>query len=523
MKKEQQALLKHGLFFLGFFLFSFLWGRFFFLSTFENPYDLLSSSDQALFEYFGKAWIIGGKLPYVNYFDHKGPFIFLWYGIGYLFGGRNGVFLLSVLWTSASCFLAYLCLKEHKTEEKWYEIFSVLLSLFIPFLYRTIIITCGITVGWVSEPFLFACLLILLKQRNEVPDKRRRALQNFLYGVCCMIPILSRATDSVFVFLAWTLVRLFQLPGKRNKKEIFQEMGQAVLGGLLPFIIFATYFAANGALFEFMDATFFANLRYLGGSSVSKTDLITKNVIFLRNTFMFPCLYGGILLDLFCVRIKAIGRENLTKREIKKNLPYFLALLCQMIVFVNSFGYDHYITPILVTFPFFFVIASEGISIKKNKFIKTVLLIFPLVFGLYALYFFSGEEVTERLERQSLLKGKISIERTLAREIAESGEDYVCFDVTSSDLLLMLLDENARFQESRFVTFQTWYARTGAITKEDLVSDMEEARPPKIYFVYSEWVNLTEIFVNYEQSDFLSFGFDEKPDFGIYVFERKQE
>ena len=41
--------------------------------------------DSAVFQVVGKAWT-NGKIPYIQAFDHKGPFIFFVEALGYLIG-----------------------------------------------------------------------------------------------------------------------------------------------------------------------------------------------------------------------------------------------------------------------------------------------------------------------------------------------------------------------------------------------------------------------------------------------------
>ena len=56
-----------------------LWVLFLFLMLFSiatNPFANTSSGDSAIFSYVGLRWC-EGFVPYRDYFDHKGPMIFL--------------------------------------------------------------------------------------------------------------------------------------------------------------------------------------------------------------------------------------------------------------------------------------------------------------------------------------------------------------------------------------------------------------------------------------------------------------
>ena len=58
--------------------------------------------DSAVFQVVGKAWT-NGKIPYIQAFDHKGPFIFFVEALGYLIG-NYGVLLMQWLFMSANFF-----------------------------------------------------------------------------------------------------------------------------------------------------------------------------------------------------------------------------------------------------------------------------------------------------------------------------------------------------------------------------------------------------------------------------------
>lgn len=94
-----------------------LWGLFALLSvgyvyafSFSTSwlYPYYFGGDSAQFLTMGKAWYLD-KLPYVDMFDHKGPFIFWINMIGYLIAGgeKYGVAVLQMLFLFFTIFAFY--------------------------------------------------------------------------------------------------------------------------------------------------------------------------------------------------------------------------------------------------------------------------------------------------------------------------------------------------------------------------------------------------------------------------------
>lgn len=73
-----------------------------FFNTKNSPFYLFNDwCDPNIYFSIGKG-VFNGKIPYKDLFDHKGPLIFLIYGIGYLISNMtlSGIFLIQVcLWT----------------------------------------------------------------------------------------------------------------------------------------------------------------------------------------------------------------------------------------------------------------------------------------------------------------------------------------------------------------------------------------------------------------------------------------
>lgn len=63
-------------------------------------YSISWGHDSAVFQIIGKGWL-DGYIPYRDLFDHKGPLLFLINAVGYMVGGKNGLFVLQCCFMTA--------------------------------------------------------------------------------------------------------------------------------------------------------------------------------------------------------------------------------------------------------------------------------------------------------------------------------------------------------------------------------------------------------------------------------------
>ena len=168
-----------------------------FFSVSTSPLTAEYGWDSAMFQTIGKYWA-EGYVPYVSLFDHKGPIIFFINAVGYAIAGRTGVFILQVLFLTASEYVAYLLLSR-----RFGGFASCLAALVMP-----VILAASWTEGNFTEeyilPLLMASYYLMYKWcggigRGEYEHSPRAA---FVYGLTFAFALLTRVTNALGVFFS---------------------------------------------------------------------------------------------------------------------------------------------------------------------------------------------------------------------------------------------------------------------------------------------------------------------------------
>jgi len=77
--------------------------------------------------------VLEGKTLYVDFYDHKGPFLFFWNAFELLFGGKNGLFLWDTLSLTSVFYAVFLLAKEFGYRGwqlfSWERFFSLAIAL----------------------------------------------------------------------------------------------------------------------------------------------------------------------------------------------------------------------------------------------------------------------------------------------------------------------------------------------------------------------------------------------------------
>ena len=256
--------------------------------------------DQLIFEIIGKAWS-QGMPAYTYYLDHKGPFVFLFFCLGYLVDGtRHGLMIFYVIWLTISMVLLFLVFQNSWSEKQSFlkQLFNCELSVLVVIMNHILGLSQGIIVCQIVLPYILLCYLLMrhwFDRDNFLSGMRL----HILYGVFCSIIVLSRASDAIGVILLYVCYWFYHLIKKHQVWKTIQKALFTILGGLIPFILCLIYFGCYGVVDEFMDCTFWANFRYIPPTSCNDIFGINYYIILLFITgisvlMFFPDrLYGG--------------------------------------------------------------------------------------------------------------------------------------------------------------------------------------------------------------------------------------
>ena len=158
--------------------------------------------DSAFFRLVGQG-MVQGKLPYRDYFDMKGPYLFWMEYLGAVIApGRLGIFLVQWLCLSVSLYFVAKCF-DLATEDGA-PLWAVLLLLLPMGYVMSYTMTGGNLTEELSLPFLMPCLYLFLKYLNgtRLPSPENQdhsAKAGFFYGAVFGVMALIRVTNAALI------------------------------------------------------------------------------------------------------------------------------------------------------------------------------------------------------------------------------------------------------------------------------------------------------------------------------------
>ncbi len=205
--------------------------------------------DSAFFQLVGKG-MTKGYLPYRNFFDMKGPWLFFVQYVGACIG-KYGIFLLQCI----GLFMTLeICLKCEQIFLLQSSAKSMILRLLPLGMIMAITIEGGnLTEEW-SLPLLFLCFYLAL-QYIMGEKKEHKILWGLIYGIAFGIISLIRITNTVLICAIVATVSISLITQRMWLNLIKNAI--AFLGGvIISFSIPVLYFSGNGMLGEMFYDTF---------------------------------------------------------------------------------------------------------------------------------------------------------------------------------------------------------------------------------------------------------------------------
>lgn len=285
--------------------------------------------DAAFFRLVGQG-MTQGLLPYRDFFDMKGPYLFWMEYLGQrLLFGRLGVFLVQWVCLTVTLVFAKKSLDVAFPEKGC----PLVLGLFM-LLPCAVILSYTMQGGGLTEelslPFLMPCLYVFLRylRGTRLPSPENQdhpPLWGFLYGLVFGIMALIRITNAALLgaILLTVMVNLFVWKRFRN---FFANVGAFLLGvlaGVLPGLLWAWW---RGILGDMLNQVFLFGFRYSGeaGFPQKLRSLLT----------LWPCLFTGLLPLIVLVVFRV--------RDWKSWLFTLTALGTLLLAAAMGNGYAHY-------------------------------------------------------------------------------------------------------------------------------------------------------------------------------------
>lgn len=270
-----------------------------FCSKMSPLYPINEGPDVNLYFNVGKA-MMNGKTLYSDVFDHKGPFIFIIYGIGYLISNSSflGVFIIELFLWCGMATIAYLAARVYLDK---------LYSFIVTVVFLSFMLT-QTNEGGSAEEFIaifqLISLFLFVKFFKERTPSQHKPLYMLIHGIMFGLVLFTKINLTVFwVFpLGGVLIYLLQ---KKAYTNLIYNILSFMIGLLLVALPIIVYLWINDSLAEFWNTYIVLNRSYANIGSVS--EVMTKIIgsLYLRLRFdTFPFLL--ILLGAIYFPIKYI-------------------------------------------------------------------------------------------------------------------------------------------------------------------------------------------------------------------------
>lgn len=398
-----------------------------FFSTSTSPLYGGYGADSAIFQVIGKYWA-EGKIPYLDLFDHKGPYIFFVDAIGYgIMKSKWGIMLLqciNLFLFLTGIYKMTLCFFGKKHAVLWTMVTLGFLSL------------CyeggNLTEEFVL-PFLAFSAYDQLKYMTRTDSGRWGKHQyrwSFLYGVTFALCVLTRLTNAIGLCCGVFIILCILIREKEWKNIggniVATAAGTAAAG--LPFIL---YFLGKGALYEMFVGTIWQNVRYTVSSDAFWWSTPHSVVGWIHIAVAHFCSYGLIIA----------GIVAFLKKRREEAAYYLFVGICMTVYLVTRKAFYHYT---MITVPFLPAIAAVCTDVpcafaQKNKVkLRMTLAAFLSLFIVYQAFTVlrdSWGKTGEEPEYASLLQ-----------EIPEEEKDaFVAYNVKTDFYLLYDMEPCYRY------------------------------------------------------------------------------
>ncbi len=336
-----------------------------FICTASSPrYATNPWNDANAFLTMGRA-MANGLTIYKDIFEQKGPLLYLLHAVASSISNSSffGVYIIQSLFLSATAFAAYKIALLY-VGTAW-SVISAVLTCFVT------VNSGGYYYGDSAEEFCLPLLMISIyffckyfknAERNEL-GKPVFLLVGFFAGCVAMI----KFTVIGFWFAWAAYISLYTWIAKKNLKKAFVN-AMIFLGGMVLAVVpWIVYFAAKGALHDFINTYFVLNATaYPKAEGLGIISRILEPLRSLgENLVISPVLFILGFLGIFLFAVTKIFTE---KKFFSRISVPFVCCLGLYIIYFGIRYYNYYFVPMSAFTVFSFIAVSRLLSkITKSK------------------------------------------------------------------------------------------------------------------------------------------------------------
>ena len=384
--------------------------------------------------------MMNGAVPYKDLFDHKGPLLYLLYGIGYLIDhtGFLGIFFIQMIFMSLTVVFCYKIVKLYIANYFHAVIISVLVPIMT--LSGNIYVNHVDFGGGSPDEFITALLAIslyfIIKLFKDNKSNQYKYIGRYMFVIGLMIGFVFLLKFNFILFFVGLLVPIYIYLLVRHIKVFVKSLLLLITGvisAILPYIVYALI---TNSIKDFAKVYLKFNLAYSGEPdtnflySLSAGLKNTVHMIFY-NYFIFTII---IVFGLLYFIYK--NRKNLLL-----NMSVFLSFLFTMIaISVKPFGYVY--IPISIYSLFGYVSIYNMItkfSIHKNeqqknlKFYKNTIISVFTVFIIFIVTIGNNGLIAQSVNRATRIN-TIPFQQEIADMIlSDTPENHSVLEVLTLD------------------------------------------------------------------------------------------
>lgn len=261
--------------------------------------------------------IICGKIPYIDLFDHKGPIFFWMEAIGYLFGGRTGVFVFQCILLICDLFII------DRITELFHADFSVGALSFVSVFFT--LFQHGNLTEEFCTPMILAALYYELKFLLSENEKHSPFMA-YCYGIILGLLAFIRLNNAI-VPCALLLCIAIVLIQKKQWGNLLGNILCGILGLATVTFPVCFYYYRHGALYDMLYGTFLHNLIYAKNNTHYP----------IMSSFLY---YLVLYLPGICASIIFWTKWKTERNRVYISLLFATVLTYGMLVYTNV--YMHY-------------------------------------------------------------------------------------------------------------------------------------------------------------------------------------
>lgn len=427
------------------------------LSCSTSPiYPFYYGQDSAIFSLIGKS-MISGKTVYRDLFDHKGPILFFIQALGWLLGGRNGIFLIQNILGIINLLFLYGIWKNIRRKQNNLSVGDLIIIFIAGYSVFFYTFVYGNLSEEYSLPFISGCVYLFVRYAGTADENAEHpVLFSLFYGVAIAVLSFMRLNNAVTVCAGVLAIAIYLLH-KKKYKNLFLNIVCGITGCAIVVIPVVAYFIEKNALYDMLYATFIHNFKYTG---------VSGHVSILKNLWKYIVLYFPIVISIifYISKILSNGKNKLTFFDILSGFIVFANALCLTI----ANAHQHYFA---IYIPVFMLILSRYWSFELKS-LKTAAVSLCILLHLFYAACFSAYVIYNGYITKDDANEEFYINKSSDIIPEEEKESVIGYNIQSS----FYLHEDI-IPCYKYYTHQKLWSKSNPTVKTDFMEYLKEEQP----------------------------------------------